>query len=436
MNARAPQCGALVLLLLVIVSCASRHPERNVGPGGRVTLTYWSATNAQELEFANKVSVEWNARHPEVQIKVEPVPSGQSSEEVILAAIASGTTPDIYANVFPGAMQDLLDAQGLVQLDAYPDFFDVLHERMMPELSNQYRSSDGHFYQVPWKSNPIMVLYNTRMLREAGVSSLPTTYSEFLSTAARVTRDRDGDGQIDQWMLTIDYLPIWYKRLFDFLPLYLAASNGQNLLEGRQVRFDNESSVASFRFLHECFARGYAPRQTFQGDVFLDGRVAAKFVGPNNIGHLERYRPADFEYDYGPIPRPDAATGQPVSYADPKSIVIFKTCQHPREAWEFIKFTISKQNDLQLLELTSQLPIRAGLLEDQKFADYFRRNPKLVKFAAQVTTARSIDSVAELKEILDVIAQEVEASVVFDLKPPEQSVHDAARRSQQILDAQ
>jgi multiple sugar transport system substrate-binding protein len=251
-----------------------------------------------------------------------------------------------------------------------------------------------------------------------------------------VTRDRDGDGQIDQWMLVIDYLPIWYKRLFDFLPLYLAASNGQNLLEGRQVRFDNESSFGTFRFLHECFARGYAPRQIFQGDVFLDGRVAARFVGPNSIGHLERYRPADFEYDYGPIPRPDAATGQPVSYADPKSIVIFKTCQHPREAWEFIKFIISKQNDLQLMELSSQLPIRAGLLEDQKFADYFRRNPKLVKFAAQVTTARSIDSVAELKEILDVIAQEVEASVVFDLKPPDQSVHDAARRSQQILDVE
>ena len=48
---------------------------------------------------------------------------------------------------------------------------------------------------------------------EAGVSSLPTTYSKFLAAAARVTRDRDGDGQIDQWMLTIDYFPIWYKQL-------------------------------------------------------------------------------------------------------------------------------------------------------------------------------------------------------------------------------
>jgi multiple sugar transport system substrate-binding protein len=427
---------AIVLLLALIVSCTSPPRAETVRPGSRATLTYWSATNAEELEFANRVGAEWNAQHADVQIKVEPVPSGQSSEEVILAAIASQTTPDIYSSINPGAMQDLLDAAGVVQLDAYPDFFDVLYGRMPPDLLNQYRSSDQHFYQVPWKSNPVMVLYNTRLLHEAGVTSLPNTYSEFLAAAARVTRDRDGDGRIDQWMLTIDYFPIWYKRLYDYLPLYLAATNGQTLLQGRRVMFDNESSVAIFRFLHECFAKGYVPRQTFQGDVFLDGRVAAKFTGPYSISHLERFRPADFEYDYGPIPRPDDATGQMVSFADSKSIVIFKSCQHPREAWEFIKFVISKRNDLRLLELTSQLPIRAGLLEDEAFADYFKRNPKMNKFAEQVTTAHSIDSVAELKEIFDVIAQEVEASVVFDLKPPEQSVHDAARRSQQILDVE
>jgi multiple sugar transport system substrate-binding protein len=216
----------------------------------------------------------------------------------------------------------------------------------------------------------------------------------------------------------------------------MAASNGQPLFDGRKITFDNQASVAIFRFLHECFVRGYAPRQSFQGDVFIDGRVAAKFTGPNSIGLLERYRSADFEYDFGPIPRPAETSGQPVSYADPKSIVIFKTSRHPREAWEFVKFIISKRNDLRFLEMTSQLPIRAKLLEDQTFADYFKRNPKLVKFAEQLTTARSIESIAELKEIFDAIAQEVEASVVFDLKPPEQAVHDAARRSQQILDAQ
>jgi hypothetical protein len=86
--------------------------------------------------------------------------------------------------------------------------------------------------------------------------------------------------------------------------------------------------------------------------------------------------------------------------------------------------------------LTNQLPIRGRLLEEQTYADYFRRNPKMVQFATQLMSARSIDSIAELKEVFDIIAQEVEASAVFGLKTPEQAVHDAARRSQQILDVE
>jgi len=153
-NARVLQRLAIVLLLTLIVCCTSPRQTQIARPGSPITLTYWSATNAQELEFANRVSAEWNKQHAEVQIKIEPVPSGQSSEEVILAAIASGTTPDIYANVFPGAMQDLLDARGLVELDAYPDFLDVMRERMMPELLNQYRSADGPFLPGPLEVEP------------------------------------------------------------------------------------------------------------------------------------------------------------------------------------------------------------------------------------------------------------------------------------------
>lgn len=422
------------LLITLVASCSSQQ-TKIVPPGSPITLTYWSATNAQELEFAHRVAASWNSQHPEVQIKVEPVPSGQSSEEVILAAVASNTTPDVYANTFPGALADLLDAKAVVQLDVYQDFYDVMRERMSPELLEQYVSADGHYYQLPWKANPVMVLYNTGMLRDAGVSSLPTTYSEFLSAAARVTRDRDGDGRTDQWMATIDYFPTWYKRLFDYYPLYLAA-NGQKLNVDRRIMFDNESSVAVFQFLRECFTRGYVPRQSFQGDGFLQGRVAARFTGPYSISHLERYRSTDFEYAFGPVPRPDNSSGAPVSYADPKSMIIFRTCQHQHEAWEFLKFAVSKQNDLLLLELTSQLPIRARLLDDRAFADYFQRNQRMIPFAEQLLRAHSIDSLPELKEIFDAIAQAFEASVVLDLKSPEQAVHDAATRSQQILDVE
>src|SRR5215813_5981742 len=113
---------SVALLLTLLVTCRPARRQKIILPGSPITLTYWSATNAEELEFAHSVATSWNSQHPEVQIKVEPIPSGQSSEEVILAAVVSHTTPDIYANLFPGALADLLDADAVVQLDLYPDF--------------------------------------------------------------------------------------------------------------------------------------------------------------------------------------------------------------------------------------------------------------------------------------------------------------------------
>lgn len=417
----------------LFAGCESRQVERDAAGAG-VTLVFWSATNPRELEFSRAVAGEWNRAHDGVvRVVVQSVPTGQSSEEIVLAAVASRTTPDIYANASPAEMQNLIDAEGLVRLDDFDDFKATMNERMSPETLRRYQSPDNHFYQVAWKQNPVMVLYNTRMLRAAGVETLPVTYSEFLFAANRVTRDVAG---ARQWMLLIDYLPIWYKRLFDFYPLYLAASDGKTLVDKRRVTFDNAESIAVFDFLRECFARGYVPRQSFQGDAFVKEHVAARFVGANVISYLDKILPADFEYDFAPIPRPDNMTGETVTYADPKSLVVFATCEHPREAWEFVKFMTSRRNDLRLLEVTSQLPVRAHLLEDEAFAGYFKLNPKMRRFAEQSDLTRTLDSLAETQEIFDIIAGEFEASVLYDTKPSTEAVHDAAQRSQRILDAQ
>lgn len=421
----------IIIALLVCASCARNDDAAN-NSNKPLSLTFWSATNAQEVLFAREAAREWNAAHEGINIVVQPVPTGQSSEEVVLAAVASQTTPDIYANASPGEMQNLIDARGVVRLSDFSDFKNVVDERMTLEMASQYKSSDGKFYHLAWKSNPVMVLYNTRLLREAGVENLPETYTQFLEAASRVTRTAN-DKQ--QWMMTIDVLPIWYKRLFDFYPLYLAASNGAPLLDNLQVTFDNNASIAVFDFLRECFARGYVPRQSFQGDAFVRQIVAARFTGPYSISYLKEYAPPDLEYDFGFVPRPDdKVNDKPSTYADPKSIVIFSTCKHPEAAWEFVKFLTSKRNDKRLLEMTSQLPIRKNLLEDIEFQDFFEREPLMRKFAAQLETARTVDAFAEMQEMFDHIAGEFEASVLYDVKTTPQAVHDAAKRTQIVLD--
>ena len=55
---------------------------------------------------------------------------------------------------------------GLVPLDDFPDGA-VLHRGPHRATSaDQYKSPDGKFYQMPWKSNPVMIFYNKDAVRE------------------------------------------------------------------------------------------------------------------------------------------------------------------------------------------------------------------------------------------------------------------------------
>ncbi len=401
---------------------------------GTTTITYWCAANPHEIELARILVDAWNEGDHSVRVKLQPIPSSQSSEEVLLAAIAGGTTPDVCSNMWPGAMDEFINAGGLVRLDQFEDFFEYNLARVPGELMETFAASDDHYYQLPWKTNPIMIMYNKKMFREAGIDSLPRSYSQLLEAGKKLTLDRDGDGQIDQWMGYRNIKPIWWQRFFDYYAFYVAASGGLSLFEGDSLIFENESSVKVFELFRQIYKQGYFPITEFSGDQFVGERIATSITGPYSIPHVEKYMPEGFEYDFFPIPTPDDHVGPVYTYGDHKNISIFSTTDYPAESWEFAKFLISEKADKLLLELTSQIPIRKNLTTDPLYADFFSNNPGMIKFAEQAIFTRGVDGASELKEIFDAISQEFEACAVFDARTPTESIHRAAERAQVIID--
>lgn len=411
-----------------MLSCRKGH--QSAQPDG---LIYWPAANAQEIELARLAAREWNLLHPDIPVTVQPIPESQSTEEVLLAAIVGKTTPDVCSNIWPGVVGQFVRAKALVALDSFHDF-DSLATARLPEAQRaSWQHDDGHFYQMPWKANPIMMEYNVNRLKEAGFDRPPTTYSEFIRMGETLTRDTNHDGQTDQWMLYVDINVKWWLRYFDFYTFYLAASGGQTLIKNRQIQFDNQAAIEVFRFFRQCFAKKIFPTATFQGDTFLAGQVATHITGPWNIAHVDKFKPAGFEFDYAPVPLPDDQPGPVTTYGDPKNIVIFSTCKRPEQAWAFVKFLVSRPQDLALLRIASQLPIRKNLLQDSLFADYFHIHPKMVRFAEQAPRTLGVDSAPELREIFDAISQEFEACCVLGRRTPEEAVRRAVERSRMIV---
>jgi multiple sugar transport system substrate-binding protein len=122
------------------MSCGDSEGEKN-------ELLYWSSNNPYEIELAKYIVNKWNNEIDDgIRIKFQPVPEGQSSEEVILAAVVGETTPDIYSSMWQGDVEVYAQAGVLIPFDTLDGFIDFIYERCDSNVVEEIKSLDGHIY--------------------------------------------------------------------------------------------------------------------------------------------------------------------------------------------------------------------------------------------------------------------------------------------------
>ena len=413
----------------------SRDRQARIVPP--ITLTYWPAANPIEVRVAEQLARQWNAENPDVQVRVQPLPAGRSSEEVLLAAIVAKSTPDVSSNVSSALLARLVRAKGVVRLDDRTATAARLAERASPAMLASLRLPDGGIYAFPWKTNPEMLMYNVDLFKEAGLSP-PRTHSELLTAFRRLTRDTDGDGRLDRWGLWAPLKTTWYERFYDFYPLYLASSGGKTLIDHGKIVFDNDAAVAALGVLRQGFADGTLPRSNFAlgRDPFADGTVAMKIIGPWFVREMDELKVKGLHYDVTPMPVADGIDPRNrFAFADMRSIAIFSTSRHPDAAARFVAFLTSPEADRMLIEVASQLPYRRGLASDPRFTRSLARWPTLVKYAAYVERTRDIDIDPDVVEIFDLLSEAYEESAVYGTVPVRQALAKAASEARKVVNA-
>jgi multiple sugar transport system substrate-binding protein len=383
-------------------------------------ITIWYSNNAEEVAWGKAMVAKWNSAHSDEKVTAQEIPAGKTTEETIGASITAGTAPCLVFNTAPAAVPQFQKQGGLVALDDFPGARQYIEDRT-GDIAAQYRSPDGKYYQLPWKSNPVVIFYNKAAFTRAGIDAEHpplSTYDEFLNTSRQVVRNGGA-----KYAILPSPTSEFFQNWFDFYPLYTAETGGKQLVEDGKATFASDDGKKVAAFWKTLYDEGLAGREKYNGDAFADGQAAMAIVGPWAIPVYKD------KVQWGSVPVPTSKgtpAGEIHTFSDAKNVAMYTACENRGTAWDLMKFATSEEQDGALLEKTGQMPLRDGLSDN--YADYFAKNPAYTMFADMASRTVEVPNVPNSIAIWQAVRDAYSNSVIFGKSDPDTALSDAAAK--------
>lgn len=337
--------AALLSLVIVLAACAAPVQQGAAGGGaaaGEETITLkmmcWDSGVGPTELIEGEVIPGFQASHPNVNVEYEALPWAEYWTK-IGALAASGTMPDFYCNsvayLWDHANKGMsLDLQPMFDQDLNPD--DYFMELTAVE---RYPDADSDLYGFPVRWVDGALFYNKNLFDEAGLAYPDDTwtYDDVLEAAKQLTKDTDGDGEVDQWgiMASMNHV---------MLDSVIKSNGGQVVNEDyTKCMLTEPKALAAIQWMVDLVqVHGVSPSpsvaQGFAQGIFPSGKVAMAIDGSYQTRSWHEIQ--DFEWDVAMQPQGSEAR---VVYGGPDSLSISKSTAHPDLAWDFIKHMLSEE---------------------------------------------------------------------------------------------
>ncbi|MGC4191651.1 MAG: ABC transporter substrate-binding protein [Thermomicrobiales bacterium] len=374
----------------------------------KVTIDFPYLWSGPEGEAIQKIVDAFNASQDAIEVKGVSNPDTQRQ----LAQMTSRNGFDVSDN-FDSNIATWADKGALEPLDDFiaADSFDTSDfiERVMTKMQ-----FDGKTWSLPIAVHTTLLLSNTALLEEAGVTA-PTTTSELAAAIEKLTKV-DGSGNITQLGMN---QPNFVAFAYSFGGKWIDAdgkptANDPGNIAALQFWVDNVLSkygvdqVKRFQSGFGEYASAQAPFYTGKVAMIPDGEWQAQFI--------KQYAP-DLKWSASPIPyvddKPDLKDTTDLAVS---TFFIPANSKHKQEAWTFLKYLVSAEPMRDFTLALANLPARTSLLADPAYAaipglDYWLeslKSPNLQampnvtwgqEYSTEITSA--VDSVLDLSKTPD-----------------------------------
>ena len=314
-------------------------------------------------QYVYSYAEEYMKEHPNVKIEIQAI----STNDIYTKLSAMATTPDDLPQIFftsADAVATLHDL-GLTR-----DLTGLISDDLAGEFANGVLDScklDDEIVYFPVALQPQAIIYRKDRFEEAGLT-IPTTWDEFIDCAKALTKDSDGDGEVDQWGFGMvgSNNSSGQSRFMSYL-----WSNGVDCVTGEDGDFstdlkaDNKTFTDAFAKWTQMNNDGIVPIGITEVDYPTAANYFAMFMtGSNALGVAYANNP-DLKGKLGSFKLPGDYPGTMLG-TEGYAVSAYATDEEAAAAIDYLRFFVEHDDQMMFWQSSGKIP---ATVEGQK-ADY------------------------------------------------------------------
>lgn len=380
---------------------------------GEKSITVWGFV--WTADWLDAIAPKFEADHPGVKVKVERF-EYDPYQEMVTTTLASGEgIPDVVT-LDPMWAGDLIRSEALLPLDKATSELNVAD--FVPGGWNMY-AFRGVQYGVPLDLDFKILFYRKdvydKAMKTLSMDKFPTNTDDFLKLATEVVKETGKSAiSIDQG----DYYA-WYQS-------FLAPLGGDLMnADATQYTFNNEAGVKALQLMSDVvnvYKVGKLWDYGTDGDPLVAlkaGDVMAIMNGSWYATELPAGAPdMAGQWSIAPLPWGDANRKYDASTGG-ASLSIPQKAANPELAWEFLKFTMTPESQVEYYKIVNGVPSLKTSWTDASFDDVNPYFGVAVGRSVANWSLRTMPMQLPSLELSDIIGEAITKATTGELTPKE-----------------
>jgi ABC-type glycerol-3-phosphate transport system substrate-binding protein len=347
---------------------------------GPVTITFQEVYGTKtQLTTITKVVDAFEAKYPDIKVDLEASSNYTALFEKENAEVAAGNTPTIGMGYEDNA-ETWATAEKIVPIkDLAGSNTPAEYSTFYTGIQNDLKLPDGDIWMWPLGKSLQLQALNETQLTAAGVTSAPTTWTQWATDLAAVTaKEKAGDSKYAG-------ITVYPEGSGETLFEELAASYGEQLFASDGTpQFTSADAVKALQFLQTeksngSLAVGGSATDLYPGEDALTGGSGVDDLTSSAGIYYEAVPSAD-KLEFAALPGDSEMAGA--------NLVVYTTAttQQRAAAWQLLQYLAGPSAQATWSEGIGYYPVTSQALADMS-ASYLSENPWLQSTIAGLNTA-------------------------------------------------